>query len=829
MKKLIATAAVLAFASVRADSDTIAFYPFCDGSASASAVGTVTNAVDAENYAGTVISKGTNPTIVFDADAPGSYIYESGQASAAILSESPQSLNIGSGAASESSATITFSGVAEELSNHHDAGFTVEYCFRLSSENDIPNLACTFELKCGYTYEDTVYPLLVYLPCKDAYTIRYGLNTYASSAIGGFYGKIELGAAISSKLTYPLNDDRWHHFAVVEKKTSSGHSILFYLDRILLKTHDLPDTVSCNAMASGGALKLARDGVAGKFACVRCTKRALEPEEFLVASERKPCGFDSDVLGFYPFDDLADGESAAGRTVFNAAQPMLSPCTVTTNSSSSVAEFSSEGPAKYVFVGEEYGATPCYTNPCSVFLSSSQADDSGTLIFDRLGTELSKCHENGHTVEWFFRFTDDNFLASSSSASYYCRAGYLLGGTVKPNCLYLPFRMDYSEGRQFRFSLGYYSDRCLTKDLDYQPTDGLWHHIAIVERTESASTNLELYVDYALQGSVVVDGFQEESDDRDLELVRNALHGKFSCLKVTKRALSTSEFLRVSNIETYWPLTLSHLTMDGDAGSAAASELASSAVSFASSNSLVYSAQDCAGAFSISGKEDDNPVYSTSHQYNSSKVHGEGNPRYNFGSIYVESTGTGDTGFRAAPNLRMSIPSTHELPSDFTFEGFFRFDKSSWASSAGEYVVARPRLSLMSRKLSSGYSWKLGFVDAIGKTSHRLQLYAYGDDDTASESLSSTSPFCDDTWHHIAVTHDASENRLVVYCDYKPVMTNNLGTALKCSSSGYLAIGDGTSVNDNNFHGYVDEVRYSAACLAPDDFLLQEYVPLGMQ
>lgn len=824
MKMLMTSVVALALASVHAASDTVAFYPFCDGPAGASAIGTVTNAVDAGSYEATVIAKGSSPSVVFDADAPGRYLYESSQASSTLLVSNLQSLNIGDGDAAVSSATLTFPGVAEELSRHHDTGLTVEYFFRLSPENNVPNYSCTFELNCGLTYEGVSYPLLVYLPCSNASTIRYGLNTYDSSkAIAGYCSKIELGASIDRRLTYPLNDDRWHHFAIVEKNTGSGHQFLFYLDRILLKTHTLPATVSCLEAPSDAACKLVRGSVAGKFAGVRFSSRALGPTEFLVASERAPGAYGDDVLGFYPFDDRPDGAAAGGRTVFNAAQPMVSPCTVRTNSANSVATFSSEGPAKYIFVGEQYGATPYYTDPGSVYLSSSQTGDSGTLDFDRLATELSKCHATGQTVEWFFRLTDADL--PSTSASFYCQAGYLYGTASKPNCLCLPFGMSYNEGRQFRFSLGYYSDgRCLTKDLPDPATDGLWHHIAVVEREDK----LEIYVDYVLYGSVSVDGTQEETADRSLELVRGALHGKFSCVKVTKRPLAAAEFLRASNCETYWPKTLTHVTFDGTPNTDVPGTMENAATSFAATNANVYSAQDCSGDFTSNGKVTGNPNFSSNLKYRETLVTGEGETRADLSSVFMAATSTGEAGFRGGPVFRSAVSAAHALPKDFTMEGFFRFDKDGWAKDVGTYATTRDRLTLFGRKLSSGYSWKLSFVSALNQTSHKLDCAAYDVDGQVHQLQTASLPFKDNTWHHLAVTHESSANRLVVYCDYQPVLTNDLPVALNCPANGYLAIGEGTSMNDNNFQGWVDEFRYSNVCLKPEEFLKLEKVRKGL-
>lgn len=825
--KILTWMTLVALLAALVKADTIAFYPFCDAADGESAVTVATNAAVAGTMPCGIVGKGSDPRVVFSSDAPGKYLYASGTAGAELLVCALQSVDFGQGEAGVSSAELLIPDAPQALASCNDTGYTVEYFFRLPPEAPLPGYSASLLYDCGYEYDGVTYPFCVYLACADGFVIRYGLNSYdPTGAKGGFCGKITLGAAIDARLKYALNDGKWHHFAVVETVSASTVAVNLYIDRILVKTHALPAGVTRSSVFTDNEpeFKLVRGVMSGNLSGLRLSSRALAPTEFLVASERAPGNFGDDVIGFYPFDDKEDGASAVGRTVFNAAQPMVAPCTVTTNSGNSVAEFSSESPAKYIFVGERYGEKPYYVNPGSVYLTSPQNGDSGSLIFERMATELSKCHESGHTVEWFFRLTDDGI--APMVASYSCNAGYLNGAVEKQCSLFLPFAMNYSDGRQFRFSLGNYSEgRCLTKELDYRPTDGLWHHIAVV----GDGAKLKIFIDYVSYGEVTVDGTRETVAERSLELVRNVLHGKFSCVKVKKRALGAGEFLRASNIETYWPKTLTMATFDGQIGSGIPSTLENSAISFAAANETVYAAQDCTGNFSLRNQEEGNPSYSGERICRRPQVFGEGGKRGNLASGYTLAADAGDSAFRPAPHFRMPVSAGHDLPCDFTVEGFFRFDKASWSETAGEYAKLRDRLCLMTRKLSSGYSWKLSFVDALSQKTHRLFLYSYHGQGTGDYSFGESLPvFNDDTWHHIAVTHDSARNRMVVYCDYRPVITNDIGSALHSPSSGYLAIGDGRSVNDNDFHGWVDEVRCSSVCLESEEFLRQSSIPVGM-
>ena len=824
MKSVITLLAssVLAFGAA-AGSDTIAFYPFCDAAIGENALVTVTNAAREGTMACVVGGKGSAPQVVFSAEVPGRYLYSSSKLDAELLASNLQSIDLGQGEAGVSSAFLSIPDAAQALAECHDTGYTVEFFFRIPSQTPFSNYSATLQYHCGYKFEGNEYPFQIFLPSDTGRRMRYGLNGYGGTngAKGGFAGNVDFSAN--------LNNGAWHHFAVVEKVDGSTVSVNFYVDYVLVKTHVLPASVERGELAAATPeFKLVRGNLSGNLAGLRLSARTLSLSEFLVATDRAPGNYGGDVLGFYPFDDGADGASAVGRTVFNAALPQLSPCTVKTNSANSVAQFSSEGPAKYIFAGEEYGAKPYYTDPGSVFLTSSGNGDSGTLDFYRMASELSKCHESGHTVEWFFKLTDEAITPYVSS--YYCRAGYLYNGNDKSCSVYLPFSMglSYDGGRQLRFSLGSYSDgRCVTKTLDYLPMDGLWHHAAVVAR----DSRLQFYVDYVFYCEVSVDGSGEISSDRSLELVRNALHGRFSCVKVTKRALGTGEFLRASNVSTYWPRTLTHATFDAESEGAFPSVVENAAASFAGINPAVFAAQDVSGAFTAYGVVSGNPACSDNRACRRPMVSGEGEDRANLTSVYVASTDPGNEYFRSAPYFRMPVSSRHTLPADFTMEGFFRFDKMSWARNVGAYATARDRLCLVSRKHSDGYSWKLNFVDALSQTSHRLLLTMYYGTQTGDfvDAITPLGILKDDTWHHIAVTHDSAQNRMTVYCDYKAVIVKDIGEkTLYCPSSGWVCVGDGKSVSDNNFHGWIDEVRYSNVCLKPEEFLRQTKAPAGM-
>ena len=186
-------------------------------------------------------------------------------------------------------------------------------------------------------------------------------------------------------------------------------------------------------------------------------------------------------------------------------------------------------------------------------MTSGTTGTSGTIKFYGLGKDLSASRTNGHTVEYFLKLDDSNFTGYSPSLSY--SAGYFFNGESSLGFnLYLPFAMvaDYANGRQFRYSLGAYNGGHATnRNLAYDLWDGAWHHVAVVQSNsvaageggaETTNRSVCVYIDGVDYNTISFDGIADVSTG-DLVLGNFAHHGKYSCLKVTNRALSPEEFL----------------------------------------------------------------------------------------------------------------------------------------------------------------------------------------------------------------------------------------------------------------------------------------------
>ena len=532
-------------ASASAEDGLLAFFPFKDGSAGASAANaTLANSASGSSLAGKVeLSAGDASAVaVFDADAPGRRIYSSSRPDAQMLCLAPQSIDISSTVAGDGlrGAEIVFAGAGTELSRHHDTGFTVEYFFKIEGDDkwDGYKAKATFQIYRESSSQNNR-TLQLHLPYNNANSVRCGIGGYTS----------DKPMYMNNSNLPAVNDGKWHHVAVVQK---AGGNLEVYFDQVRYINVAVPDTLE-RAEVAEAAVRLACSAIAGKFSCVRMTARELAPAEFMYASPRERIVDEEGVLAFYPFDDGVAGVSAAGTNmVRDAVNPVHCPGHVVKASSGSpFLTWDGDRPGTYIYSGKR-ARKPIYVAPGSIRMVSSENGSSGTVKFYGLGNDLNACTTDGHTVEYFLKLEDSGFAGYLSSLSY--SAGYFYAGeNVKNFNLYLPFAMSYSDGQEFRDSIGAYNGgHCTNRNLGFDLWDGAWHHIAVVQSNrveigdggnETTNRVVAVYVDGIGYNEIAFDGIGTEGITGNFELGRFAHHGKYSCLKVTNRALDPEEFL----------------------------------------------------------------------------------------------------------------------------------------------------------------------------------------------------------------------------------------------------------------------------------------------
>lgn len=822
MKAIMGFAVALTLASVSADTETFAFYSFRDGAAGESAVGVVTNSVQEadseETYEGMVTEAGSLPHVVFSDDAPGLYVYETSHADAALLGDHPQSIQLGSGACEVSTGTLKIQSAGPRLSRCHAGGFTIEFFFKISPEDTWSAWSAMFSFDCGYKFGSSRPSFFVYMPCDNASSLRHGLGGYNASA--GLGGK--------STLAYPLNDGKWHHFAAVESRSAGDPVLTLYVDGNVCATYSnlASSGVELTVDDNGTGIELGRNNVSWKMSCLRLTARPRSVDEFMAVTSRSAVAVPAGTLAFYPFDDDVPLASAVGKTVFNAANPMVHAGTVTlANESTASAVFDADAPAKYIFHGEHYGSSPLYTNPASVHVSSDVAGKSASIALSDLGRELSKHHADGITVEYFIKLDDNAFEGFTSS--FNLQAGYVKDSTAMSVDLYMPFDMgaSYGNGRQFRFAIGGYSSgyKAITT-VDYDLWDQTWHHVALVGQGRT----VKLFVDYIEKCSVTADDAVELTTVADLVLGRNVHHAKYSCLRATVRALSAAEFLRASDFDTYWPKTAMYQTFDrsGDVSMAMPTVLTNDAPSFADVNAGIYAAMvsGASGELKVYNMTATTPLYADNRPYRLATVSGEVFHTNRHSAAFV-STSIGEDYFRDGAYLQLGAGQSDGLVSeDFTCEGFFRFDNKGWNETSSTFALGRPRMTLMGFRPTVGDArWALT-VNDLSTGMHRFSLAGRAGDDVVAWS---DPTFADGGWHHVAVTYEATATQLVAYCDYKPVVTNILSAPFGLTGGDFM-FGCGEGFNNNAFQGWMDELRCSRGALPSSEFLRMNRIPLGL-
>ena len=849
---LFGVAAVGAMSAFCGDTDdTVAFYGFKEAAPGTDATTvTLVNAVDASKYAGTVTAFETAETesaATFSDDAPGAYIYSSSRRGAKMICERPQSIHLSAVKNSKGcGGTLAFADLATELSQHQDTGFTVEFYFKAVEGTDpYYSFSYSFLLNCGYTKVSggALTSFNIYAPCDSTSKLRYGFGGYDTKYPGSSSG---------AKTLTNMHDGNWHRLALIETAPdeTGAQKIMFYVDgsRNINLTIPAAD-ISLAERTDSVAYSLGLNHLCGKYACVRMTSRALETDELMTIGGRAQAAMPEGTVAFYPFDEGESGASAVGETVFNVLDPLYEKGTVTLGTKEGAAvTFDADAPAKYIFAGDDYKAPIVYTNPASLKFSSDESGGSGSVSFSGLGALTSQHHENGHTIEYFLKLDDSGFANYSSSLSANCGYVETAGGNAVALQLYMPFAMTstYGNGRQFRYALTSYNGHpTVQTSLGYDLWQTGWHHVALVEQktvtpatedsAEETNVVLAVYVDYVKRGAgLTLPETKVLTGSQAISLCNSSHHGKYSCLRVTDHALDPSEFLHASNCETYWPKTAVRWTFDGAIGEGFERET-NAVPSFADLNPGLYIAgQSFNGNGSSSGG-----IYQRPKRPRLAIVdEGDGvtPARTNAACVKLFSGPGSATGFRYGAYVNVDMPAEARLmEGDFTAEGIFCIARKDWIETAESFPRGRPRLSIMScYKSTAVVPWDLSIHNlTLSQTMLKLSAYAVSDAESqTAETKAVSTPsgdfLNDEKPHHLAVTYQESENRLVLYYDYQPVLTNQLSGPIAWPSTfSTFSIGNGPTLNNNMFHGYADEFRYTRECLMPEEFVRLDPIPLG--
>ena len=242
--------------SALADGSTIAFYTFNDAApgADASSVATITNSVDGSEYAGTATVT-AGGSLKFSADAPGAYILDG--VDGAVVASGPQSIDFAGG-------KVDFDGIMTELSTRmptlSDQEFTIEFFWKK------PTALADVDAKAkvlGANLNGSAKTLSLYMPgTNDCNVLMYiQANRYLD-------------------LPGPMQDGKWHHFALTCTKGSTPN-VQMLADYSTVGNQGYPSGFT----GATGPLSFSPDGkFLGLISCVRVTARKLSTDEMMRAS-----------------------------------------------------------------------------------------------------------------------------------------------------------------------------------------------------------------------------------------------------------------------------------------------------------------------------------------------------------------------------------------------------------------------------------------------------------------------------------------------------------------------------------------------------------------
>ena len=240
-----------------ADGSAIAFYTFNDAAAGAdaSSVAAITNSIDGSTYAGTATVNGGG-SLEFSADAPGAYILDG--VDGAVLATGPQSLDFNGG-------QIDFDGIMTALSTMMPAAadqeFTIEFFWKKPTSlagNDAKAKVL------GANLNGSTKNLSIYMPGTNACNVQLYIQANRYLDLSG-----------------PMQDGKWHHFAVTCKKNASTPQIEMLHDYAVAGNDNYPSGFT----GATGPLSFSPGyGFRGLISCVRVTARKLSADEMMRAA-----------------------------------------------------------------------------------------------------------------------------------------------------------------------------------------------------------------------------------------------------------------------------------------------------------------------------------------------------------------------------------------------------------------------------------------------------------------------------------------------------------------------------------------------------------------
>ena len=367
--------------------------------------------------------------------------------------------------------------------------------------------------------------------------------------------------------------------------------------------------------------------------------------------------------------------------------------------------------------------------------------------------------------------------------------------------------------------------------------DGLWHHIAVSYTNHTAT----LTVDYERSASATMTIAPTNEPVALLLPYSGAFHSVVSCIRVTKRALSSRDFMISTDCADCYPRTAFHWALDGVSGEEADGVVSNReyvAAAYEGFNTnLVGIVANGLGVYGVDTNGNRAAFCDSLPNGPRKNVAWEGFGRLgdDRSSLYLKTTPLSLSTMQSDKVVLWTsgtaITSSNSCPpvtGSFTMEMFAKFNFNDWRTNT-QYVT-RKRTTLMGladgKQPSKYYIWSLEVTPNLsGGSADTFKMNAYNSDGALKtngvdgKGVGARFSYLGG-WHHIAVTYDEADYTMRLYVDYEQV-----GAALALGApllSGMLSghvyyVGGG--LNNHSFDGWVDEVRLVRECLPPEKFI----------
>ncbi len=472
----------------------LGFWPFKDGEDGAT-VSTVTNAASADwgtGEAGLVSTAGVMPK--FSSDRPGQYVY-SAHLGGSVIAEEPQSVYF-STTNNSGGGKIELAEISTTLSFVND--YTIEYFFKDEDTNRYYRTSLGY-----YTGTNTACKLITHASGPTVLGFQALKNVSNPSSMG--YSSY----SSADRADFNCLDGAWHHVAIVY--TASNTTATLYVDydtahpKSLVYTNELQTASKPLTLGTSALLvKAITEAFMGRIACPRVMTRALDPDEFLMATDS---AVDPTVVFAWNFEEGSSGSeisAAQGYPSFsqNSEVPYVIGDTQPTYSSAA------PRPGSRVFWGSECRNT---NNVCAEFWGYQKATELTTIRIYAGATlrqpraTFAGQNPTNWTMEAYVKVRDQQSLWNTSGTGIliFGKAGNISPQQTSPERLYPRYCWWLEQKSTGELKLVWREVNGDEQGLEANAVtaasylgDDTWHHIALTY--DAALKTFKLYVDATL-------------------------------------------------------------------------------------------------------------------------------------------------------------------------------------------------------------------------------------------------------------------------------------------------------------------------------------------